>query len=345
MGLQRDDNTREMWKVTIAMFLAGALTIFATLPSKADPDTSDHGALVVIAIVQVVCAAALWAAGPRRVLLRLSPFAGIVLISTIVAVAKPVGSVPFFYLWPVLAGAYYLSARDVVGVIALLCVSYGGALVISDEPQVKSLLFIGGATSYAVAAVIVSRLRTQRDAVMDELVRTAMSDPLTGLLNRRGFEAAFDRDLERARRSGEPLAVVVLDLDHFKLVNDRFGHAAGDDALRMLAGVLRDERRGGDATARIGGEEFAVVLLGSDAEGALRYIERVADAGARADGSAGPLSLSAGIAELGADLQSRDDLLLAADRALYAAKAAGRGRAAIHGDSAPMRPLAAAAAL
>jgi diguanylate cyclase (GGDEF)-like protein len=223
--------------------------------------------------------------------------------------------------------------------MALLVVGFGGGLLLSSEEHLKTVLFLGGTSSFILAAVVVHRLRQRLDRVIGELARSAESDPLTGLLNRRGFERTFDRDLERARRNGTPLTLVIFDIDYFKGVNDRFGHAVGDEVLVNLASVLVDERRGGDPVARTGGEEFAVVLLDSDLEGALAYARRVADAARDAGGPAGPLGLSAGIVQLGGTLATREDLLLAGDRLLYAAKAAGRGRAAVQGEPARMEPL------
>ena len=325
----RPEDLRAMWRATIVLYLAGAVTLIATLPGAFDPDPSDHGPIIVLIVVGLAAALALWAAGPRRLFVLAGPYASIAIVGVLVAVGRPAGAVPFFYLWPILLVAMFLSRRALIAALVLFYVTYAAGLAVGEE-SIKLLLFSGAVMSFTLAALIVHNLKERHGELLRELRRTAASDPLTGLLNRRGLEEAFDRDLERAHRIGLPLSVVVLYLDHFKLLNDSCGHAAGDDALAALGAVLRREARGGDAVARIGGEEFAVVLLGSDTDGALNYVERVA-AGA-------PHALSAGVARLSGEHRTREGLLLAADRALYAAKAAGRGCAVVHGDDVP-RPL------
>jgi diguanylate cyclase (GGDEF)-like protein len=331
----RPDQLRAMWRATIAMCLAGAATLLVTLPSVFDPDPSDHGWMIAMALVWLGTAVVLVAGGPRPALVLPMPFLGILMISLLVAVARPPGAIPYFYLWPILVTAVFLDRRALIGVLVLFYATFAVALAVGDEP-IAALILYSGTLSFTFAGVVVHVLQDRRNALVDELRRSAASDPLTGLLNRRGLEAAFDRDLERAQRIGLPLAVVVLDLDHFKLLNDSFGHAAGDDALAALGAVLRREARGGDAVARIGGEEFAVVLMDADIDGALNYVERVA-AGA-------PHALSAGVVALSDEHRTREGLLLAADRALYAAKDAGRGCVVVHGDATP-RPLVRSAAL
>ena len=336
---QRFDDVRVMWKSAVAMYLVGAATLFAVLPLP-DPDPSDHTALAIVGVVMLVLGLGFWAAGPRRKLLRLTAVLGIIVVSILCAVATPIAAAPFFYLWPMLLAGYYLTPRELNGAIVLMIVGFGIALLVSPEPQVKTVLFIGGSPSFALAALVVNRLRQRLNRVFHELERSAESDPLTGLLNRRGFERAFDRDLQRAHRTGTPLALLLFDLDEFKQVNDRFGHAIGDEALQTVSRILLDERRGGDPVARTGGEEFAVVLADSDLDGALAYAQRVAAAARDADGPAGPLGLSVGIVQTGGEPVSCRDLMLDADRLLYAAKAAGRGRAAVQGEPVRMEPLA-----
>jgi len=161
------------------------------------------------------------------------------------------------------------------------------------------------------------------------LALRASRDGLTGLLNRREFDAAFERECERARREASPLALVLADVDHFKECNDRFGHASGDAVLRAIAAELEKSVRGYDQIFRYGGEEFAILLPGAGAADALlraeEYRQRIGALEVCWDGQMiGQFTLSLGVVaypEYGADA-----LLRAADLALYAAKHGGRNR-------------------
>jgi diguanylate cyclase (GGDEF)-like protein len=151
-------------------------------------------------------------------------------------------------------------------------------------------------------------------------------DALTGLHNRRYFHETLAREVARAQRYGRRLALIILDLDDFKAINDRIGHLAGDAVLAETAGRVRDVVRSADVACRVGGDEFAVVLPESSAgEAEQLYRRLLAAASSKAVGQAGPLSLSAGIAEL----QSDDDptgFFERADEALYRAKELGKGQ-------------------
>ncbi|HET6204246.1 MAG TPA: diguanylate cyclase [Planctomycetota bacterium] len=160
----------------------------------------------------------------------------------------------------------------------------------------------------------------------------AVTDALTGVFNRRRLMEVLAKEHERALLTHRPLAVVMLDLDHFKRVNDTLGHAVGDDLLRRFGDLLRDNLRRGDVVGRYGGEEFVVLLPGADVERATAVAERIRVAfNAFGDQEAGAyrglrLSVSAGVATLSGEGESHEALLCRADAALYAAKAAGRDR-------------------
>jgi diguanylate cyclase (GGDEF)-like protein len=160
----------------------------------------------------------------------------------------------------------------------------------------------------------------------------ALKDPLTGVLNHRGLHDALHEALEGARDRKEKVAVVVLDIDHFEKLNDADGHAAGDEALRIAARVLQGELRPGDICGRIGGDEFLLALVDSDAWGAERVVERIrsAAAGAPARVGHGGLSFSAGIAEFPRDARDQVGLMRLADGALYRAKRSGRNRCVVY---------------
>ena len=167
----------------------------------------------------------------------------------------------------------------------------------------------------------------------DDLVALAATDSLTGLLNRRSLDQAALRLSAHARRSGRPLAIVVIDVDHFKLINDQYGHPAGDEVLRWLATLMQSAIRSEDYLARIGGEEFSILLPASCEAEAAVLGERIRSEFAQLTvpwASANlRCTLSVGVADstaAGADLAG---LLAAGDNALYRAKREGRNRVAL----------------
>jgi diguanylate cyclase (GGDEF)-like protein len=162
--------------------------------------------------------------------------------------------------------------------------------------------------------------------------RQAVTDALTGLANVRAMHSILDREIERSRRFSSPLGLVMLDIDNFKKVNDTYGHQQGDEVLAAIAGVLRDFSRDIDAPARYGGEEMAVVVPGTDADGAVQLAERVREAVERLRvpkvGGRGHLRVTAsfGVAAMPESAGDKESLIAAADAALYRAKRAGKNR-------------------
>ena len=167
-------------------------------------------------------------------------------------------------------------------------------------------------------------LAARNAKLVARLTAESRIDPLTGLLNRRGLEERFGVELARSIREQRPLAVVAVDIDHFKRVNDEHGHQAGDRALVWLSSVLCEQTRGADIVARAGGEEFVIVLPGTDGTAAHEFAERLRRVVEAGDAEI-PLTISAGVASALAP-STAHTLLGAADRALYAAKHAGRNR-------------------
>jgi len=164
----------------------------------------------------------------------------------------------------------------------------------------------------------------------EEMRSLAVTDLLTGLLNRRGFEEAARRTLAQAQRAGQQVALVVADIDHFKAINDTWGHGFGDRAIATFAAELRRGRRADDLVGRIGGEEFALLLPNTPADTAVEMADAIRRGLRHIDLQAGaqPVRLEAsfGVASLRPDTTSLQALLSAADRALYDAKEAGRNR-------------------
>ena len=165
---------------------------------------------------------------------------------------------------------------------------------------------------------------------MDRLRAEGGRDHLTGLANRRRFRAALDRELERWRRYGTPCALLMLDIDYMKAINDKFGHPAGDAVLRHVAQILSKVSRNNDTAARVGGEEFALLLAGiSDVKAeaaARRLLEILAEQ--PVDG-VGNITVSIGLAACPANANSERALYVASDKALYVAKNEGRNRVAV----------------
>ncbi|HMD60500.1 MAG TPA: diguanylate cyclase [Opitutaceae bacterium] len=167
---------------------------------------------------------------------------------------------------------------------------------------------------------------------LEALRRLATRDELTGLLNRREFDRILAEEEERARRFGLPLGLAVVDIDRFKEVNDTYGHPVGDDVLREVAKRISGVIRNVDRVARIGGEEFALILVQTDGTSALDVARRAVSAVAgnpvtAASGRSLGVTVSAGAAALPADARTAVELFAVADRALYAAKERGRNTA------------------
>ncbi len=169
----------------------------------------------------------------------------------------------------------------------------------------------------------------RRNALLAEL---AHSDGLTGVKNRRRFREALDIHFEAGRRHGTPLSPVILAVDRFKSYNDTFGHPAGDEVLKAVAASLRDGVRRSDEVARIGGEEFAILLPDTEADKARELAERLGVGLAGHPWRLRRVTASLGVASLGPGAASAAELVEQADRALYVAKRGGRDRVVHHRD-------------
>lgn len=157
--------------------------------------------------------------------------------------------------------------------------------------------------------------------------REALRDSLTGVFNRRYFEMQFEREMNLAERTEQPLTVIVVDLDHFKSINDTYGHGAGDDVLRSVARLMKSRLRNFDTLARYGGEEFFIILPRTNTETALIVAERLRKTVAEAEFSqCGSVTVSLGVATYPTHASTSVELRTIADRALYSAKREGRNR-------------------
>ena len=163
----------------------------------------------------------------------------------------------------------------------------------------------------------------------EEMRKVSQTDDLTGLHNRRFLQDRLDQELHRAVRASGMISCILLDIDHFKMINDNHGHAAGDFILSGVAEIMRQHIRKSDLAVRFGGDEFLLILFDNDKEGALRVAERIrSDVASRQfpfDGRKVPVTVSSGVSAYPEDgMTTSDELLARADQALYDAKAAGR---------------------
>lgn len=207
----------------------------------------------------------------------------------------------------------------------------GTLLSISGTPLQYVLLNRGMSIILVwVVALIAIRHLAIGDQLRESLKKQVSEDPLTGLFNRRHVFNIIQHELNRYRRYREPLALILIDADHFKRVNDSWGHCTGDLVLKRIAEVCRHSVRESDVVGRFGGEEFIIALPQTSAVDAAIVAQRIhrsmRKSAISVDGNEITVTLSLGVAECGPEADTFDDLLRAADRALYRAKRTGRDR-------------------
>lgn len=215
-----------------------------------------------------------------------------------------------------------------------------GALIVGSTTDPRRLSRDVEGTLEGVVAQAAVSLANAR--MYERMERMATRDGLTGLVNHRRFQELLGAAIERARRHELPVSVVFADADHFKTINDTFGHPVGDEVLRRIASALSEEARRSDVVARYGGEEFVMLLEGTDAAGAAELAERARQRieALEIGGDFGRLrvTVSLGICAFPALASDREDLLARADRALYEAKRRGRNRVRVYAGSVCAEP-------
>ena len=233
---------------------------------------------------------------------------------------------PLLLTWPVTFAAAVLSARVAWTTVGVASVVFAVLAPFSRGVD-GVVLWIEVAASLVVICWMVVRVQSQSLRLREALSNLARTDPLTGLVNRRGFDEALAREHSRYRRGGQPMALLLVDIDHFKLVNDSWGHQAGDVTLRRLGALLAVAFRPMDVVGRIGGEEFGVLMPDCTPELAMVRARELCDTVRTVTRAwEHPITVSVGVATHPEAAASPADLLAAADAALYAAKAAGRDR-------------------
>jgi diguanylate cyclase (GGDEF)-like protein len=316
--MDQRSRSRQMARTAAALFGAAGLITLLSIFLPHQPQLEREG-LAFVSVFAAVLTAVLMIGGER-----LPPWTfhvwtacGTVLVTFGLIfngerLGGAAGGDEMYYLWVVLYAAYYLGRLGTAVQVGIIAAAYTAALIVIDPGPIATSRWLT-TVGLAVGSACVVRVLSERvERLVGELRLAAATDPLTGLLNRRAFGERCTQELARARRTGEPFAALLIDVDRFKEINDREGHAAGDAALVALAGVLSGELREIDSVARLGGDEFAVLLAGTGDAGArataARLIER----------SGVPISI--GTAVYGLDGHTADELARAADAALYAAK-------------------------
>jgi diguanylate cyclase (GGDEF)-like protein/putative nucleotidyltransferase with HDIG domain len=236
-----------------------------------------------------------------------------------------------FYLWVALYACYFFSRSAAAVHLGLVGIAYGAVLVSRPQtfaPVANWLITMG---TLALAGLVIVQLKADVQKLLGGLVDASRLDGLTGLPNRRALGRVLRFESERARRTGNPLALLVGDLDNLRQLNARGGQEAGDDAIARLGAIVQASTRGVDSCARLGGGEFGLLLPDTDVFGGRVVADRVREA-VREEFAAGvvPVTISFGIATLPTHATTTDELMQAGERALYAAKALGRDRSVVH---------------
>jgi diguanylate cyclase (GGDEF)-like protein/putative nucleotidyltransferase with HDIG domain len=318
--------------------IVGALGVLLPHPAR-----FNESGLLAIQCASLTAACVLLIIGDRtpRWVATIGPFGATALTSlAIVFTGRSTSAYLLFYLWVALYAFYFLSGRQTAVLCLFAIANYAGVIIgsrllgftaggLDANEDVPSFVLMSG--TFAVAGVFLVTLRERVGRLIDQLTDAASTDPLTGLLNRRGFQSVIDHELARSERGGRSFSLLMCDCDFFKHLNDRLGHHAGDDALQAIGSLLEDNKRRIDVAARVGGEEFALVLPETDQHEAFIVAERLRSRFSDEFASQPvPLTLSLGVATYPSHGTTADALLRAADEALYAAKALGRDRTVLY---------------
>jgi len=306
--------------------LVGAFAVFTTMIATR-PERAGLLLAATVAFIVIVYAALLltWERLPAWAEVA-PPVGGAITIAVLTHAAggAAAGFVPLYAL-PIIWVAMHGTRLQSLVVVAVCCAATALPILVIGSPDYPSSewpqVLINGAVGLLVGATV-NGLIGQLAGLSEQLQRLASTDDLTGVSNRRSFDASLALEIERADRSGRPLSLILLDVDHFKAFNDTFGHQAGDDLLVTAAAAWRSGTRPFDTLARYGGEEFVAVMPDCSPEVALAAANRLRNAMPSGQ------TASAGVATWALG-ETAAGLIGRADRAMYRAKRSGRNRSIV----------------
>jgi diguanylate cyclase (GGDEF)-like protein len=319
--------------VACLMVVAAAYNLVTGILLKLNTPQVDMIVVTGVMLAQIALGAVCWRRPSLvpRAFWVVVPFFGIAVVTVLnFATSDASAAAQLFYLWPLLFAATYLSRR--IAYLNAAAISVGHAPVVFHlMPSSPALIdWISLTVAVTMIAWVVINLNDRNDRLRAVLQEQATTDALTGVANRRAFDQALHQAVGSAESDGTPAALVLIDVDHFKLINDTWGHAAGDSALHAVGDALRSATDGTPhLVARLGGDEFAVLLRCGPRE-AEWYADRARTMLNTTTGlPGGPPRLSIGIGVAPHHATGPEELQRVADAALYQAKDAGRGRTAL----------------
>lgn len=333
------ETSDEFWlnHLRAGLLLFVGATLLAALYLNRTPDGDNRGlawAMVIVSLVATGVVVAMPRAAISRSARRMVFFVGwstfsCVFTSVVAAVDGGLASpLALFLFIPITYASLAYPARAVIGIGGVGAASAVGAAIAAGDTLARTAVFTGTIAMVTLLCASVTRSRREqqqaRQELTDQLIELATRDGLTGCLNHRSFYEAVENELARSARYGHDVSLLVVDVDHFKAINDNLGHLAGDDVLRLIAGALRTGARVTDVVGRIGGDEFAVLMpetAGGQAD------EAAARLRAAVDGLDAPAatSISVGVATLVAPIvdATAHRLVEIADAQLYERKHGG----------------------
>jgi diguanylate cyclase (GGDEF)-like protein len=310
-----------------AMFAGATFLGFSQALTPEGPESSLVPGFFAVAFVIVLLA---WGTRLPTVVLGTFGPVGVALIGVALATSPGPGDGAVLYMWPVLWMAFFFGISGTALAVATVAVVQACVLIALPADSSYIDRWFDVVVSVGIVGAVVQTLAVRYTSLLNRFAEEARADTLTGLLNRRGFEERVPQELARSVRDNTWVGVASFDIDHFKRVNDQWGHDQGDQVLMRLADVFRELTRESDLVVRMGGEEFVALLWSSDITEAQSYAERVRGAFAASHPPDAPApTISAGVTAALAP-PKLSPLLQEADAALYAAKSAGRDRVLAH---------------